>query len=171
MITRRGLLAAGGLGLLGGCGFHPTYGGGTTGQAQASLAGIIVDLLPNRSGQLLRLALQRRFEGSGLGVAKTAELYCAYQIISEGVGIRSDSGITRNRYIGSASYTLYSLAVGRRTITSGSARVLDGLDIVNEQYFAADLESEQIERRLAEAVADRITTQLASFYARQKSVA
>ena len=171
MITRRGLLGVGGLGLLGGCGFHPTYGGGETGPAARSLGGIIVDLLPNRAGQLLRLALQRRFEGPGLGVAKTAELYCTYGIVIEGNGIRQDSAITRDRYVGNANYTLYSLATDRRTITSGSARALDGLDIVNEQYFSADLEGEQIERRLAEAIADRITTQLASFCARQNRLA
>ena len=170
-MSRRGLLAAGGLGLLGGCGFHPQYGGGETGPTAQSLAGIIVDLLPNRSGQLLRLALQRRFEGPGLGVAKDAELFCTYEIIIEGIGIRQDSAITRDRYIGIAHYTLYSLAIDRRTITSGSVRALDGLDIVNEQYFAADLEGDQIERRLAEAIADRITMQLAAFYARQHKVA
>ena len=169
MIGRRGLLAVGGLGLLGGCGFHPTYAGGEAGPAAASLAGITVGLVPNRAGQLLRLALQRRFEGPGLAVAKTAELRCTYAINIEGVGIQQDSSVTRERYFATAFYTLASLAPDGHTITSGVAHALDGLDIVSEQFFAADLEGEQIERRLAEAVADRITTQLAGFYARQGS--
>ena len=53
----------------------------------------------------------------------------------------------------------------------GATHALDGLDVVSEQFFAADLEGEQIERRLAEAVADRITTQLAGFYAQQPHAA
>ena len=35
------------------------------------------------------------------------------------------------------------------------------------EYFAADLESEQVQRRLAEMIADRITTQLSSYFARR----
>lgn len=164
-MRRRGLLS--GLLLLGGCGFHPTYAGGETGRASAALAGIEVDLLPERTGQLLRLALQRRFYGSGLGVPKTAELRCQFTIGSEAIGIQADSSSTRTRFFASADYTLTSLGPDRRTITSGYARVVDGLDIVNEQYFAADLETEQVQRRLAETVADRITTELSSYFARR----
>lgn len=165
-MTRRGLLSGGVL-LLGGCGFHPTYGGGETGKASTALAGIEVDLLPERNGQLLRLALQRRFYGPGNDVPKTAELRIQFSIGSESIGIQEDSSSTRTRFFANADYTLTSLALDRRTITSGFARAVDGLDIVDGQFFAADLETEQIQRRLAETIADRITSQLSSFFARR----
>ncbi len=164
-MKRRGVLS--GLLLLGGCGFHPTYGGGETGTAAAALAGIEVDLLPERTGQLLRLALQRRFYGPGLDVPKTSELRCQFSISSEAIGIQPDSSSTRTRFFANADYTLTSLAPDRHTITSGYARAVDGLDVVDEQYFAADLESEQVQRRLAEMIADRITTELSSYFARR----
>jgi len=100
-------------------------------------------------------------------VPKTAELRCQFTIGSEAIGIQTDSSSTRTRFFASADYTLTSLGPDRRTITSGYARVVDGLDIVNEQYFAADLETEQVQRRLAETVADRITTELSSYFARR----
>ena len=34
---------------------------------------------------------------------------------------------------------------------------MDGFNIIDEQYFAADLENEAVQRRLAEALADQIT--------------
>lgn len=162
-MRRRALL---GVLALGGCGFHPTYGGGDAGPASTALAGILVDLLPERNGQLLRLALQRRFEGSGRGVPKTSELSGVFAIGTEGTGIQPDSSSTRTRFFATASYRLVALTPDRRTITSGAARAIDGLDVVNSQYFAADLESGAIQRRLAEAIADRITGQLSAFFAR-----
>ena len=42
---------------------------------------------------------------------------------------------------------------------------MDGINIFDTQYFAADLENEAVQRRLADALADQITLQLAAFFA------
>ncbi len=54
--------------------------------------------------------------------------------------------------------------MSRRTLTSGSARAVDGYDVINQQFFAGDLENEQVVRRLAEAVADQVMLQLADYF-------
>ena len=41
---------------------------------------------------------------------------------------------------------------------------MDALNIFDTQYFAADLENEAVQRRLAEALADQITMQLAAYF-------
>jgi LPS-assembly lipoprotein len=41
---------------------------------------------------------------------------------------------------------------------------VDAINIIDEQYFAADLENEAVQRRIAEALASEITIQLAAFF-------
>ena len=66
--------------------------------------------------------------------------------------------------IGSASWTLTGSDPQAGTVASGIANVIDGYNIFDQQYFAADLANEAAQRRVAEAVADRITLQLAVYF-------
>lgn len=168
--ARRELLACIGslsLAALGGCGFTPVYGTrAATGSnaARDGLAAIAVEIIPERSGQLLRQALQERCERFGAGTERRFSLQASFNVSDEGIAIQQDSAITRVRMTGYAQYTLRSLDVSRRTLTSGAARALDGIDVINQQFFAGDLEHEQVVRRLAEACADQIALQLANYF-------
>ncbi|MGI4951210.1 MAG: LPS assembly lipoprotein LptE [Janthinobacterium lividum] len=165
----RRLLFGGGLAALSGCGFRPLYlpEGGRGSPASEALAAIYVPVMPERSGQLLRQALQRRFEGSGTGIAKKYELVANLSMSAEGIAIQRDTSTTRIRLTASAPWSLRKLDLAHTVITTGSSRVLDGYNILNQQYFAADLESEAAVRRAAESLADQIATQLAIFLKRQ----
>lgn len=171
MIGRRAaLLGAGALGgSVAGCGFHPLYlpEGGRNGPVAAALAAVYVPVMAERSGQLLRQALQRRIEGSGTGIAKRYELIANLSIATEGVAIQRDSSTTRIRLTATAPWSLRQLNLAHTVITTGTSRVLDGYNILNQQYFAADLESEAAYRRAAESLADQIVTQVAIFLKNQ----
>ncbi len=52
----------------------------------------------------------------------------------------------------------------RTALTSGSARAIDGVNIFDSQYFAADLEIEAEQKRIAENMATQIATQLAIWF-------
>ena len=52
----------------------------------------------------------------------------------------------------------------RTRLTSGFAKTSDALNIFDTQYFAADLENEALQKRIAEALADQITMQLAIYF-------
>ena len=165
MIARR-LLLLGSAGAVAGCGFRPLYlpresGGGATSEA---LAAIYVPPILERAGQLLRQGLQRRFEGSGTGIAKRYDLVVVFTLAPEGIAIQRDSSTTRIRLTGTAAWTLRQLNLAHTAVTSGSTRVLDGYNILNQQYFAADLEGEAATRRVAESLADQVTIQLATFF-------
>ena len=171
LISRRralsGLAGAAPALLLGGCGFRPVYGraaGGVTGSAQSGLAAIEIANIPDRNGQVLREALEARFEREGPGVAHHYDLLVAYNIGEEGIAIEPDSSVTRNRYIGRASWSLVAKDPPRATLTSGSARSIDGVDVVNEQFFAADLNGDNAQWRISHAIADQITLQLAAYF-------
>ena len=64
-MRRRRLLALVSGVTLSGCGFQPVFmptASGKAGVAQRELAAVHVNLIPDRPGQLLRQALQQRFE-------------------------------------------------------------------------------------------------------------
>ena len=93
------------------------------------------------------------------------DLVVAYGISQEGIAIdRADSIATRTRVIGTASWSLVAQDADRHTLTSGRARSNDGYNPLDLQYFYSDLQNEQVLRRIAEAVADQITLQLATYF-------
>jgi LPS-assembly lipoprotein len=153
--------------LLGGCGFQPVYmptASGSAGVAQRELGAIHVAIIPDRPGQLLRQALQARLEGSGSAEAQRYELRVGFGIAGDAIAIRPDSNPTRIREIGIANWTLVAQDPARSTVTTGSARAVDAYNLIDAQYFASDLENSVVQRRLAEALADQITMQLAAYF-------
>lgn len=164
----------GGLLALGGCGFRPLYapdGSGAPGPASLGLASVYVPVIPERSGQLLRQALQQRLEGTGLGVAKQYELYAVFVVLPESVGILQDNSFTRTRLTGSAEWKLLDLTPARAVVAQGTSRVLDGFNIANQQFFAVELDTEAAVRRIASSLADQIVTQVAAHFQRQAAAA
>lgn len=172
MISRRGLLqvmAGGAAGMLGGCGFRPLYlpESASGSVAGAELAAVYVPVEGERTGQLLRQALQRRLEGTGTGVVKKYELTAAMIASQEGIAIQRDNSTTRIRLVASGPWSLRAYDVAHTLLSSGSSRVVDGFNILNQQYFAADLENEAAYRRVAEALADQIVLQVGIFLRRR----
>ncbi len=168
-VMRRGVLVALAGAALAGCGFHPIYGTGTEADSsvQNRLREINVLLIPERSGQLLRQALQARLERGGTGTAPRYDLAVQYAISTEPIAILQDNSTSRVRLIGIANWTLVAQDAQRRTVTSGTAREVDGYNYINQQFFAVELASHSVQRRMADALADQITTQLALHFNRQ----
>lgn len=167
MLGRRAVLLAGGGVALAGCGFHPLYAptaSGAPGPAAAEMAAIYVPVVAERPGQLLRQELQQRFEGTGTGTAKRYELVATIAVNADAIAIQRDSSSSRVRLIGSAPWVLRALSLEHTVLAQGSSRILDGYNILNQQFFAADLESETVIRRVAAALADQIATQVGAFF-------
>jgi LPS-assembly lipoprotein len=172
VMTRRLMLALTASATLSACGFRPVYmptASGKAGVAQRELAAIQVDPIPDRPGQLLRQALQDRLEGAGSEVARHYDLSVAFGVGGEGIAVEQTSIPTRVRMIGSATWTLIAQDPGRTKLTSGSARAIDAINIIGSQVFAFDLENEAVTHRLADALADQITLQLATYFRKQSS--
>jgi len=173
-LPRRAVLALSCGIVLTGCGFQPVYmptASGKPGPAQRELAAINVSLIPDRPGMLLRQALQERFEGSGDVTPRHYDLAVTFWISGQGLGIQEDSTITRIRLIGRANWTLTAQDASHTHLTTGSARAVDALNNFDTQFFAADLENEAIQQRLAKALADQITLQLAAYFRKRAAAA
>jgi LPS-assembly lipoprotein len=164
---RRGVLAMLAAVGLGGCGFQPLYG--TSGEAGAvvdRLAEVNVLLIPERTGQLLRQSLMTRLERGGAGAARRYDLSVQLRMSADPIAIQPDNSTSRVRLIGSANWLLTAKDAQRRTLASGTVREVDGYNIINQQFFAAELTSNAVQRRMVDALAEQITTQLALHFGR-----
>ncbi len=161
MIGRRAVVLAL-AGLTAGCGFHPVYGEGQPGQA--ALAAVYVNIIPNRSGQMLRQALQARLEGSSGDVAKRYTLAVGYLESVTGLDVQADNSTTRNRTVGNATWSLHAADNPVIQLAGGTVRSVDGYNIIDEQFFYQDLEEDAAERRLAQALADQIVLAMGIYF-------
>jgi LPS-assembly lipoprotein len=165
----RRLACLGAVAVMGGCGFQPVYmptASGKSGVAQRDLATVFVGVIPDRPGQLLRQALQERF-GNDSGTPAAYDLNVSFGISGEGIAIQTSDLATRIRLIGTATWTLVGRDPKRTVLASGSARAMDGINVIGSQYFAADLETETEQKRIAENVATQIATRLAVWFRQQ----
>jgi LPS-assembly lipoprotein len=165
--SRRSLLAAPLLALAG-CGFQPVYGpggernpvaagvGGNEPRLRDELAAVRVGPMYERSGQLMRRALQRGFEGSQPGLQGRYELDVALIYSTEILGFRTDGLATRVRMIATANWVLSTLSVPREVVDRGSARTVDAFNLPDLQFFAADASREDMERRIVAELSDRV---------------
>ncbi len=159
--------------LLVGCGFTPLYARRTSSGGSPvvrELGTVSVDVIGDRPGQLLRQALQQRLEGDGTGGARRYALAVEYGISGEGIGIRQDSIVTRLRLIGRARWALRAEDTAQTVLTRDRAQAVDDVNILNEQYFALDLETEAAQHRIAETLADHIVSQLAVYFRRRPAL-
>jgi LPS-assembly lipoprotein len=165
VLRRRAFLGLGLGASLAGCGFQPVYmptASGKPGVAQRELAAVFVNVISDRPGQLLRQSLQERLERGATGVAQLYDLSVSYGIGGEDIAIQPDNSSTYTRLVARASWTL---------LTQGAARAADDVNVIDEQYFAADLGNEFASQRLADQVADQITLQLAAYFRHRASLA
>ncbi len=172
-LPRRGLFGIAAAGALAGCGFQPVYmptASGKPGVAARELAAVDVHPIQDRPGQLLRQALQERFASDG-DTRHRYDLKVDFWIAGESIGILPDTTASRVRLTGTANWTLTARDATRSALASGSARVLDGFNQFDTQYFATVLETEKVEQRIAEAVADQVAMQLAIWFRKRANPA
>jgi len=146
-----------------GCGFRPVYAP----PGQPSVIGeVYIDIIPNRSGQLLRQALQAQLDGPEEQPAHGYELSVAYGVTGQAVGMVHNNTTDRSQTIGTANWTLRKAGAGSfgATITSGLAHAADGADLIDGQFYYSDLNSEAIQERMATNLANQIVLQLAAYF-------
>jgi LPS-assembly lipoprotein len=129
-LPRRGLLALL-LAPLGGCGFHPLYGGPTEQEGEAALAAIHVERVPERVGQLLTQALRERFNPRGLPVETRYDLVVTLSYGRADTGIQRDASSTSAEVVMNATFRLYEKSTGR-PLYVGISRTTSEFDILND---------------------------------------
>jgi LPS-assembly lipoprotein len=161
--NRTGLAALAAVLGLGGCGFHPLYGsGGKGGDPTASrLDQVEIGYLANRDGQLLHQALEADLERAGAPSYYRYHLAVSYGISVDFIGIQPDTSNTRDRYHAHAHWKLTQAGDHGKVLTQGDAEATDGVNVIENQYFASRLDNSRMQHVLAREIARQITTQLA----------
>jgi LPS-assembly lipoprotein len=163
-VGRRGALLLGLGGMLAGCGFHPVYmATGNNPGAAAGLAEIEVKPIYERPGQILRQALLGRLRIEP-GTPRKFDLDVKFWISGESQGILDFTQPTRVRLVGNATWTLWSRDRPPVKLAEGADNLVDGVNLFDAQYFALDLSNEAVQRRMAEAMAERIALRLAIWF-------
>ena len=149
---------------LAGCGFQPLYAPGPMANGRDladELGAVHVSRISERSGQLLRRALQQRMEDSRPGTARRYELRAGITISADLQGYREDGVISRIRFLALSQFVLVRVAPPNEEILRGTARRFDAFNIPESQFFAADVSREAMEQRLMEGLAEDITRRVA----------
>lgn len=146
---------------LSGCGgLRPLYGGGVGGPVQTMLSGVEVAPIEGESGWLVANAVRDRIEATRSGTpAYRLDIKLDDQI--QGLGVRRDDVVTRERRTLRARYQLVELATGQVVLdaTAGSDA---GIDVAGSEYATIAAEKSALER-LSGIVADQIVARLARY--------
>lgn len=143
--------------LLAACGFTPLYGDGAR-PAQAQLATVAIDNIPDRNGQMLRLLLTDRFYAAAPQAAAQYRLNVSYRSYREELAIKRDDVATRARLSLTATFTLTPL--DGSTAFGGTERSSVSYNILTDPYATSAAEQNALERGLTQ-LADNITSRVA----------
>lgn len=145
---------------LSGCGLHPMYAGGGSGEVAQGLAAVEIPPIEGKAGWLVRNALQDRF-----GVRSSSGGHPRYRLDVrlddklEGLGLLSDDTIGRERRTLRARYQLVDVASGAILLDASDGSDA-GIDVVSSEYATIAAENTALEN-LAKVIADRIATRVA----------
>lgn len=161
-----GAAAAGLLVLLSGCGFHPLDASGGNAETSPELARISVGQIPDRTGQIMRSELSRRFNPSGDVVPSAYTLQVKYSTTSVGRGTRLDDSAIRIDVTITADFVLATLA-GEDT---PSRVLLRGTSISvarknnTDALYASYISGEEATYRAARLAAEDVARQVALYF-------
>lgn len=163
---RRGALAAlAGALLLAGCGFRPLYGDrATTPAVGDKLADVGIDIIPDRSGQILRNELLDRMTPRGSAGAPAYYLGVALTESRQEFAVRQDETATRSNVIFSARYALRR-ASDNQVVHGGIAITRNSYDLLQNKFATLSAEDDARTRALRQ-LAEEIRTRLAIYFER-----
>ncbi|NHO32396.1 hypothetical protein GOB85_07345 [Acetobacter sp. LMG 1636] len=150
---------------LSGCGFRPLYEDTAkhTGVSE-TLKRVYVAGIPDRYGQLVRLALQEDMAGAGPEDPDGFTLYVSPSMSNEVIDIHSDNTSGRNRVVGRAHWRLFTVAQYPKLLAEGDATTMDGMNGTFEQYFTQSLNTETLQARVAKTLAESVTQQVSVWF-------
>jgi LPS-assembly lipoprotein len=149
------------LALTSGCGLRPLYEGGTKGPVAQALAGVEVAPIPGKAGWLVHNAISDRLEAMNGGTPRY-RLNVALEDTIEGLGVRANETVTRERRTLRARYQLHALDAAKDAppLMDETASAGVGIDVASSEYATVAAEDTALER-LSTLIADRIIARVA----------
>ena len=148
------------------CGFRPLYAIGPNGLGPGdAMAGIYIELIPERVGYQLRNHLLDRLGAAGSSDGAAYRLKISLREQSLGVAIRPNASITRYNYTLQARYDLIPTD-GTAAVKSGNVSALAAYNVATAPY-ATVVAEQDASNRAAGDIAERLRVELAVFFAEE----
>lgn len=146
--------------LVAACGFRPLYGTRQGGQpVKEALAAVEVMPIADRSGQLLRNALEHRMTRSGDAPTRY-HLTVTLSEVTETLGMRKDATASRANLRMTAQW---ALTEGDKVLTKGTSDSIMSYNLLSAQYPTVVSEKDSRERG-TEQLADDIARRVAVYF-------
>lgn len=143
------------------CGFQPLYGERQTTRAEDNLARISVDVIADRTGQMLRNELGTRLDPNNQAQPALYRLQVKLNESISYLSVRRDASPTRANLTLTANYELRPNA-GGEVLYAGSVRSVNSYDILStENEFGTLTARNEARRRAARDLSDQIAVRLA----------
>lgn len=153
--------------LLSACGFRPLYGQRAAGEVSADLSQVRIDLISDRSGQILHNYLRDRMNPGGQPADPTHRLSVTLTEDFDTLGIRKDETATRANFRASASYQLIELGDLNETVMDDRTQTITSYNIVESEFATISARDDARERALR-LLADKIAAQVALHFNRER---
>ena len=152
---------------LGGCGFHPLYGG-MNGEMNATLSSIYVEPVPDRIGYELRSTMIDLLDGPGSAGGASYRLRLTLNETTQGIALQNDATITRYNDRLTVTYELTDPA--GKVMTNGTETGLSAYNVLPSSASAnyGTLAAQQdADKRAAQDIAERIRLDLNVYFAKR----
>ena len=149
---------------LGGCGFQPLYAAKSKTDVSKVFAGVKIDSISGRQGQLLKAALEDRLNPDGsLPVNPTYRLNLTLTNSTVPIGVARDGTVSRYNVYLTSHYTLYRIA-DDKAISAGDLSYINSYNNLTNEYYSTYISEQDALKRnvteLAELYRQRLTTYL-----------
>jgi LPS-assembly lipoprotein len=163
-LSPKAFLAATALALaLPGCGLQPVYSAGSASAPAQLLAQISIAPIPDRSGYLVKSALQEQFGTRAAGLPYRLDVVLDDQITA--FGVRGDSSAARERRTLRARFRLVD-AASNNVLLDDVVASDAGIDRVSSNFAVVAAENTALER-MAVDIARQISARLARYANKQ----
>ena len=153
---------------LSGCGFKPLYGRAASGGGPvAEFSFIEIGAIPDRTGQLLRIALEERLTPRGRPSAPRYMLEVGLQESRSDLVIQRDASSTRAKLRIDASWVLKDLATNAPMLR-GASQSTTTFNIVESEFATISAENDA-RRRAGIEIADDIRLRLGLYFNRRRA--
>ena len=153
--------------LLGGCGFHPLYGG-MNGDMQGTLSSIYVEPVPERIGYELRNTMIDLLDGPGTPGGASYRLKLGLTQTTQGIALQNDATITRYNDTLTVTYELFDAA--GHIVTKGAETGLSAYNVLpssSSANYGTPIAQQDADKRAAQDIANRIRFDLNVYFSKR----
>ena len=153
--------------LLGGCGFHPLYGGMNS-DMKETLSSIYVEPVPERIGYELRNTMIDLLDGPGTPGGASYRLKLGLTQTTQGIALQNDATITRYNDTLTVTYELFDAA--GKVVTKGTETGLSAYNVLPSSpsaNYGTLIAQQDADKRAAQDIANRIRFDLNVYFSKR----